>query len=101
MYILVGRCIAVDRGSHVFCSCVYRYVICYSPLGVFGARFALLGVTLGCLLGAFGAPWAPKGLSLASLWLHFGGSLRMPLSPFGAPWLPDLNPDFIPDLSRN
>ena len=38
----------------------------------------LLGVTLRLLLGACGAPWAPKGLSLASLWLPFGS--------LGTPW---------------
>ena len=59
----------------VFCLGGYSFVICWSPLGVFGAYFALLGVTLGCLLAAFGSPWAPKGLSLASLWL--------PLAPLG------------------
>ena len=53
-------------------------MICWSPLGVFGAHFALIGATLGFLLGAFGAPWAPKGLSLASLWLPFGS--------LGTPW---------------
>ena len=34
--------------------------------------------TLGFLLGAFGAPWAPKGPSLASLWSPFGS--------LGTPW---------------
>ena len=45
------------------------------------AHFALLGATLGSLLGPFGAPRAPKGLSLASLWF--------PLAPLvlrGAIW---------------
>ena len=62
----------------VFCLCVYSFVICWSHLIVFGAHFALLGATLGFLLGAFGAPWAPKGLSLASLWPPFGS--------LGTPW---------------
>ena len=64
----------------VFCLCVYSFVICWSPLGVFGAHFALLTdrATLGFLLGAFGAPWAPKGPSLASLWSPFGSR--------GTPW---------------
>ena len=61
----------------VFCFCVYIFVICWSFLIVFGAHFALLGATLGFLLGAFGAPWAPKGPSLASL-----------RSPFGSLWTP-------------
>ena len=43
-----------------------------------GLHFALLGATLRFLLGAFGAPWAPKGLSLTSLWLPFGS--------LGTPW---------------
>ena len=47
-----------------------------SNLIVFGAHFAFLGVTLGFLLGALGAPWAPKGPSLASLWSPFGSELR-------------------------
>ena len=55
--------------------------------GVFGAHFAFLGETLGCLLRAFGAPWAPKGLSLASLWPPFG-SLRTPWSHLGYLGLP-------------
>ena len=62
----------------VFCLCVYSFVICWSHLIVFGAHFALLGATLGFLLGAFGAPWAPKGPSLASLWSPFGS--------LGTPW---------------
>ena len=62
----------------VFCLCVYSFVICWFPLGVFGAHFVLLGATLGFLLGAFGAPWAPKGPSLASLWSPFGS--------LGTPW---------------
>ena len=62
----------------VFCLCAYSFVICWSPLGVFEPHFAFLGVTLGILLGAFGAPWASKGLSLASLW--------SPLGSLGTPW---------------
>ena len=58
--------------------CVYSFVICWFPLGVFGSHFALLGSTLGVLLGAFGAPWAPEGVSLASLWPPFGS--------LGTPW---------------
>ena len=62
----------------VFCLCVYSFVICWSHLIVFGAHFVALGATLGFLLGAFGAPWAPKGPSLASLWFPFGS--------LGTPW---------------
>ena len=62
----------------VFCLCVYSFLICWFPLGVFGAHFAFLGATLGFLLGFFGAPRAPKGLSLASLWPPFGS--------LGTPW---------------
>ena len=62
----------------VFRVCVYSFVICWSNLIVFGTHFVSLGATLGFLLGAFGAAWAPKGPSLASLW---------PPSGFlGAPW---------------
>ena len=62
----------------VFCLCVYSFVICLFHLIVLGAHFALLGATLGFLLEAFGAPWAPKGPSLASLWSAFGF--------LGTPW---------------
>ena len=53
------------------------------------------------LVGRIAAHLAPKGLSFGSLWLPFGGSIKMPLSPFGAPWLPDLDPDLTPALSWN
>ena len=62
----------------VFCLCVYSFVICLSHLIDFGPHFALLGPTLGFLLGALGAPWAPKGPSLASFWFPFGS--------LGTPW---------------
>ena len=71
----------------VFCLCVYSFLICWFPLGVFGDHFAVLGSSLGVLLAAFGAPWAPKGLSLASLWLPFG-SLGTPLDHLGHLGLP-------------
>ena len=71
----------------VLCLCVYSFLICCLPFRVFGTHFAFLGVTLGCLLGAIGSPWAPKGLSLASLWLPFA-SLGMPVGPLGPPWAP-------------
>ena len=74
----------------VFCLCVYSFVICWSHLIVFRClffHFALLGVTLGFLLGAFGAPWAPKGPSLASLWSPFG-SLGTPWGHWGHLGLP-------------
>ena len=45
--------------------------ICWSHLIVFEAHFVFLGATLGFLLGAFGAPWAPKG-SLGTPWGHLG-----------------------------
>jgi len=73
--ILVGRCMAVDREFACFLfMCIY-FVTCWSHLIVFRAPFVLLGATLGFLLGALGAPWAPKGPS---------DSVR----PFGAPWAP-------------
>ena len=57
----------------VFCLCVYSFLICWFPLGVFGPHFAFLGATLGLILTA----WA-RGLSLASLWPLFGS--------LGTPW---------------
>ena len=71
----------------MLCLCVYSLVICWCPLGVFGHHFAFLGATLGFRLGAFGAPWAPKGLSLASLWLPVGslGMLWDHLGHLGLP----------------
>ena len=78
---------AVDREF----VCILFMCIWFSDLlvsfGCLGTHFALLGATLGSLLGPFGAPWAPKGLSLASLWPPFG-SLEMPVGTFGAPWAP-------------
>ena len=71
----------------VFCLCVYSFLLCASPLDVLGAHFAVLGATLGVLLEAFGAPWAPEGLSLTSLWLPFG-SLGTPLDHLGHLGLP-------------
>ena len=62
----------------VFCLCVYSFVTRWSHLIVFGAPFVLLGVTLGFLLGALGAPWAPKAASLAPLW--------SPCGSLGTPW---------------
>ena len=62
----------------VFCLCVYSFGIRWSPLVGFGTSFRLHGATLRLLLGAFGAPWAPKGLSLTSLWPPFGS--------LGTPW---------------
>ena len=51
-------------------------------------HFALLGSRLGFLLGAVGAPWAPKGPSLASLLLSPFGSLWTPWDHFGHLGLP-------------
>ena len=56
-------------------------------MDVFGTHFAVLGATLNLLLGAFGALWASKGLSLASLWLPFG-SLGNPWGHLGHLGLP-------------
>ena len=42
---------------------------------------------MGFLLGALGAPWAPKGPSLASFWSPFG-SLGTPWGHLGHPGLP-------------
>ena len=62
--------------------CVYSFVICllvsFDCLWSSFFHFVVLGTTLGLLLGAFGAPWAPKGPSLASLWFPFGS--------LGTPW---------------
>ena len=71
----------------VFCLFVYSFVTCWSHLIVFGAPFVLLGATLGFLLGSFGAPRAPKGLSQASLWPPFG-SLGTPWGHLGHHGLP-------------
>ena len=69
---------------HVFRLCVYSFVLCWSPLGVFGAHVALLGADFGPL---FGSLWGalifqrlkgPLGVTLASLWPPFG--------PLGTPW---------------
>ena len=43
--------------------------------------------SLVMLVGPPGATWAPKGLSLESLW-HLFGSLGMPVVAFGGPWAP-------------
>ena len=61
----------------VFRLCAYSFVICFSPLGVFGAHFAFLGATLGLLLGALGSQGALLGVTLGSLWLPWdaGGPL--------------------------
>ena len=58
----------------VFCLCVYSFVICWSHWNVFGL-FCSPWTTLGFLLGAFGAPWLPRGPP----WRHFGH----PLAPVG------------------
>ena len=67
-------------GSGVCVYFVYVYIFCdlLVYLIVFGAPFVLLGATLGFLLGALGAPWAPNGPSLASFWSPFGS--------LGTPW---------------
>ena len=65
----------------------YSFLICWFPLGVFETHFVVLGETSGILLGSFGAPRAPKGPSLASLWLPFGslGTPRGHLEHLGLP----------------
>ena len=72
-------------GSGVCLYFVYEYsfVICWSPLDVFGPHFAVLGTILGLVLGAFGTSWALLGVTLASLWLPWDT-----VGPFGAPWAP-------------
>ena len=60
--------------------CFYVYIVlCFVGLLLvaLGRHFAPWG-DFAPLLGAFGAPGAPKGVSLASLWLPFGS--------LGAPW---------------
>ena len=72
-------------GSGVCTYFVYVYIgflLCWSPLDVFGTHFAVLGTTLNLLLGAFVAPWAPKGLSWVSLW-PFWDSLGTPWDRLG------------------
>ena len=49
----------------IFCLCVYSFVICWSPLGVFGAHFDLLETTLGNF-------WVPRA-ALGPLWGALGG----------------------------
>ena len=74
----------------IFCLCVYSFcdlLVSFDCLWSSFCYFALLGATLGFLLGAFGAPWAPKGPSLASLWSPFG-SLGTPWGHLGHPGLP-------------
>ena len=66
------------------CLCVYSFVICWSPLNVFRTHFALLGATLGFLLGAFGASWALLRVTLATLF----SSLGTPLDHLGHLGLP-------------
>ena len=76
--ILVGRCMAVDRESvwHLFIFLSFcDLLVSFGCLCHFGHHFGVLGMTLGVLLGAFGAPWAPRG----SPWRHFG----LPLAPWG------------------
>ena len=44
----------------------------------------LILLSLARLWASFWAPWAPKGLSLASLWLSWDS-----VAPFGVPWAPE------------
>ena len=74
---------------HVLSLCVYSFVICFS-LRVFLELILLslgLGATLGVLLGPVRAPWAPKGLSLASLCFLLAhlGCRWAPLDHLGLP----------------
>ena len=80
VFILVGRCMAVDREF----TCILFMCIYFSDLlaffWIFGAHFAFLGATLGLLLGALGSQGALLGVTLAALWLPWGS-----VGPFGAP----------------
>ena len=69
---------AVDRALAYM---LFLCILFCDLLAFFGAlrpSFSFLGPTLGLLLKAFAASRAPKGLSLASLWLPFGS--------LGTPW---------------
>ena len=78
-------------GVCVYFVYVYIYIVVWFDfllcVFVLGSHFALLGAILGILLWPFGAPWVPKGLCLASLWLPFG-FLGMPVGSIGPPWAP-------------
>ena len=67
----------------VFCLCVYSFLICW----FFFVSLELILLSLARLCASFWAPWAPKGLSLASLGLPFG-SLGSPWSHLGHLGLP-------------
>ena len=60
---------------NVFCLCVYSFLICWFPFGVFGAHFGLLGVTWASFCDPLGRLGFPRG----SPWRHFG----LPLAPLG------------------
>ena len=71
LVLLAGRCVAKIGSLRICLLGVYSFVICWSPLGVFGARVAVLGTTLCFLLGPLGSPWITLG--------------RLGL-PWGSPW---------------
>ena len=64
----------------VFCLCVYSFLICWFPLGVFGSHFALLG-PWASFWTPLGRLWLPRGCP----WRHFG-LLLAPLGLRGAIW---------------
>ena len=69
---------AVDREfAYVLFMCIYFCDLLVSFRCLWNS-FCRPWTTLGILLEAFGAPWAPKGLSLGSLWRSFGS--------LGTPW---------------
>ena len=45
----------------IFCSCVYSFVICCSPLCVPRPPFPFLGLTLGSFWVLLGSPWTTLG----------------------------------------
>ena len=57
----------------IFCLCVYSFWICLSSLDVFGAYFALLGMTLASVW----LPWAALGPLWGASGCH-GGRFGMP-----------------------
>ena len=100
--LLAGRCMALDREfAYISFMCIYynSFVICWSPLGVLGTRFAFLGMVSGFLLGPFGAPCAPKGL-LLGVTLAPLGCRSQPVGPFGTPVPPAAGPGPIRPASR-
>ena len=69
---------AVDREFACILLMCIQFFALRVPFNCLWSLFCFPWVTLGFLLGAFGAPWAPKGPSLVSLW--------SPLGSRGTPW---------------